>query len=412
MDNPDKDHLQIEIEKGTALCVKCGKCLSVCPTYQTSLNEAESPRGRISLMQGLISQQLSLSPKLKQHLDQCLACRNCESICPAKVPYGALIDQTRALMYQEDPTSHHQTIPKWLVILTQSRQRRHQLRALLKILITLRLIPLWHAMPRLPFLKFMFAKTDLIPSSIKLAKPPQSNSCAKAVMLFSSCVSECLDMTTQTAAKHILQTLNYEVLEPTIACCGALFRHHGQFTTANNMAHQVLEACQNHKTQTLLTLASGCGTQIKEYPHQLNAHNIPLKVIDFCHWLLQNEHFLKTKLQPFPHTLWLHQPCTLRNGFNTADSTEQLLTHIPNLIIKPLPSLGCCGASGLHLLNNPSFSKQFLEPLAQALTKDKPSIIVSSNIGCVMHLQRFLREKSYKIPVIHPVTLLWKQMQA
>ena len=50
-------------------CVKCGLCLPHCPTYGVTLDEAESPRGRIALMQGLASGALAASPALQGHLD-------------------------------------------------------------------------------------------------------------------------------------------------------------------------------------------------------------------------------------------------------------------------------------------------------------------------------------------------------
>src|SRR5215475_8968771 len=77
-------------------CVKCALCLPHCPTYRVSKDEGESPRGRIALMQGMATGALELTPALSRHLDQCLACRACEAVCPAEVPYGKLIDAGRA----------------------------------------------------------------------------------------------------------------------------------------------------------------------------------------------------------------------------------------------------------------------------------------------------------------------------
>ena len=67
-------------------CVKCALCLPHCPTYRVSKDEGESPRGRIALMQGLATGKLELTPRVEAHLDQCLACRACEAVCPAEVP--------------------------------------------------------------------------------------------------------------------------------------------------------------------------------------------------------------------------------------------------------------------------------------------------------------------------------------
>src|SRR3546814_20824056 len=64
------------------LCVKCGLCLPHCPTYQETRNEADSPRGRIMLMQGLASGMIGHSDSLQSHLDGCLSCRSCERVCP------------------------------------------------------------------------------------------------------------------------------------------------------------------------------------------------------------------------------------------------------------------------------------------------------------------------------------------
>ena len=33
-------------------CIRCGLCLSVCPTYQLTMAEEEGPRGRIAMARG------------------------------------------------------------------------------------------------------------------------------------------------------------------------------------------------------------------------------------------------------------------------------------------------------------------------------------------------------------------------
>lgn len=72
-------------------CVKCGACLPVCPTYAHTRDEADSPRGRITLVQGLLGDRLVPDQVLSTHLDGCLHCRACERICPAQVEVTAVI---------------------------------------------------------------------------------------------------------------------------------------------------------------------------------------------------------------------------------------------------------------------------------------------------------------------------------
>ena len=41
---------------------------------------------------------------MQQHIDQCLGCRACEPVCPSGVPYGQLLEATRATLRESRPT--------------------------------------------------------------------------------------------------------------------------------------------------------------------------------------------------------------------------------------------------------------------------------------------------------------------
>jgi glycolate oxidase iron-sulfur subunit len=48
-------------------CIRCGLCLSVCPTYQISFAEEEGPRGRIAMARALAEGYLQLKAELEHH---------------------------------------------------------------------------------------------------------------------------------------------------------------------------------------------------------------------------------------------------------------------------------------------------------------------------------------------------------
>src|SRR5206468_516268 len=81
---------------GLRACVHCGICLPQCPTYRVLGEEMDSPRGRVYLMRAAAEGRAELTPGLARHLDLCLGCRACETACPSGVPFGQLLEATRA----------------------------------------------------------------------------------------------------------------------------------------------------------------------------------------------------------------------------------------------------------------------------------------------------------------------------
>src|SRR6478736_8080195 len=89
---------------GINACVHCGFCLQACPTYLTLEDENDSPRGRIVLMRSLLEGTLTpTNESVETHIARCLGCRACETVCPSGVPYGQLLEATRATLAEQRP---------------------------------------------------------------------------------------------------------------------------------------------------------------------------------------------------------------------------------------------------------------------------------------------------------------------
>ena len=85
---------------GINACVHCGFCLQACPTYLALGDENDSP-ARPHLPHARARRRASSRstiPSVHTHIDRCLGCRACETACPSGVPYGALLEATRATL--------------------------------------------------------------------------------------------------------------------------------------------------------------------------------------------------------------------------------------------------------------------------------------------------------------------------
>src|SRR6185503_18857837 len=76
-------------------CVHCGLCLDACPTYRVFGSEADSPRGRIHIMEAVKAGSLELDDAAVEHLDRCLGCLACETACPSGVSFHERIEEFR-----------------------------------------------------------------------------------------------------------------------------------------------------------------------------------------------------------------------------------------------------------------------------------------------------------------------------
>ncbi|EGW22924.1 (Fe-S)-binding protein [Methylobacter tundripaludum] len=391
------------------LCVKCGLCLPHCPTYNKTQNENESPRGRIALIQAWAGKHLETSKKLVEHIDNCLLCRSCERVCPAVVPYGRLINDFREQIKGERDTtlsvsllkrvSHNKTAGR----LAQSGLKFYQTTALQK---TARFL-------RLPELLRLDKIDRLLPDyhdSTPLAPHyPTTAEVRGNVGLFIGCMGSLLDHETVNAAIKVLTAAGFNVSIPEQqTCCGALDLHDGDNETSGQLAATNCSAFADKNLDAIITIASGCGSQMQEYQQAEFAG----KVVDISQFLIKSGCDLSEQLQPLAASVCLHTPCSLKNVMREEQGAVKLLQQIPEIKMTPLPaSIQCCGSAGSYMLDHPQMAQALLSDLLGVALKDQPEYLVSSNIGCALHISAGLRERGIALEVLHPVTLIARQLK-
>ncbi len=398
-------------------CVMCGLCLPRCPTYRLYGQESESPRGRIALMRALATNELPMTSRLEEHLDNCLVCRACEAACPAEVPYGELIDAARASMERGDQRN---TCPEPDTLL-EELARLERWRPLLRFYQRSGLRKAARALG-LPKALGMESLERLLPEL-----PPRSqwreHYAASGeergeVALFVGCTGKALDDTTLQAAIEVLNRIGYSVRIPRgQTCCGALHRHRGRMQKARELAQANLDSFQPEEVDAIVHVTSGCGVQLMEYPllaglDPERAQRFSEKVFEISQFIHDTPWPEGSEPAPLDGIAALHLPCSLQHPRYRPETITALLERIPRLRVIPLPDNAlCCGAAGDYALRHPAAAKRLLAPKLESLKRIGAELLVTANIGCALHFKAALREQGESIEVLHPIELLARRLR-
>jgi glycolate oxidase iron-sulfur subunit len=104
-------------------------------------------------------------------------------------------------------------------------------------------------------------------------------------------------------------------------------------------------------------------------------------------------------------------PCTQTNVARSEGDLLSLLRQVPALEVKPVPRPPhCCGAAGSHMLEFPERAARLRSDTLKQIAGLAPEQLLSSNIGCRLHLAAGMEENGRHWPHLHPLTLLAQQL--
>jgi glycolate oxidase iron-sulfur subunit len=154
--------------------------------------------------------------------------------------------------------------------------------------------------------------------------------------------------------------------------------------------------------------ASGCHGDLRD--EVLAGSRLPLA--DVHAFLAADAGFARLRFHPLARRAALHLPCSQVNTVGQLAPLRALLGRFPGLEMLELPLLPrCCGAAGSHFIEHPQAADRLRdEKLAQAATL-APDLLLTTNIGCRMHLGNSLRQQDAGMAVLHPLALLARQLE-
>ena len=428
-------------------CIHCGLCLTACPTYRELRIEPDSPRGRIYLMRGLAEGRIAPSSELVEHLDNCLDCRACETVCPAGVPYSRMLEETRGQLARRVPdSSFARRIGEWaLTSLIPFRNRMHlaadllrlgqsaPIAALMRTGFAARLLPAFalqgYAMtpPIAPRrLRALELLARSLPPGARMARDRGSLMFHPAgvprlrVAFFTTCVMEVLQPEVTREAIRLLVLAGAEVRMPAgQGCCGALHAHSGLRREAKALARHNVKVF-HFETDYIVTHSAGCGAALREASHLVREDSeseradwFSLRTRDVSEVLEELE--LPENATPLrsprsanrPLRVVYHDACHLAHGQKVRSAPRSLLKKLPGVeLVELANSDWCCGSAGVYNLTHPDMANAQLAHKLDAIAAADGDVVVASNPGCLMHMSRGARERGLATPMVHLVEVL------
>jgi len=398
-------------------CIHCGLCLQSCPTFRLTGVESSSPRGRIHLMRAVAEERLEPDGGFAEEMDFCLLCRHCESVCPAGVQFGSMMETTRAALAQQRPGSLLRRSLRWLGFrLTLPHRLVLRLAGSgLRALQLLRLDRLGDRLlgdrglsflPRIPPL----SARRLLPRSV-----PAQGQERQRVLFLEGCVMPEFHPRVNRASVRSLARLGVtsEVLTR-VTCCGSLHAHNGDLEGARHLARRLIAATEpagEGAAPLLVTNSAGCGAHLKELQHLFSpedplherARALAQRVRDYSQVvapLLETGEFpLHAPALPGPVT-W-DDPCHLCHGQGVRAEPRAILARIPELERVELPdSEACCGSAGIYSLLRPEASRAVFARKWLELQRCGAQTLVTSNPGCQMQWESGLAREGSGVAVL------------
>jgi glycolate oxidase iron-sulfur subunit len=371
-------------------CSKCATCLPACPSYAATLQETQSPRGRVQLVRALEEKRLAVSPRLRESLWTCLDCRACESVCPNGITPGTLATEVRADLYDGMPFG------RWLKRLILGPLLANQ--GLLEggfgfMRLAYQRTGIQHLLRASGLLKIVpgLARSERylppIPTrSVRQRLPklvPAVGEKKGRVSFFLGCAMNTVFADVTVRSIRALTKLGYEVAIPPVICCGAPQVSLGELDLARKMARHNITCFDGE--EIIVTDCAACGAELKHYDRLLDdpaAKAFTARVRDFAEFVEP----LVPDVTTDAGRITYHAPCHLSHAQGVCKPPKTLLKRLcPGYVDLPEHDR-CCGSAGMYWMIYPEISDNALARKLDNIRSTGAQTVATANPGCLLQL--------------------------
>lgn len=423
----DDKKLLAELEDAVANCMKCGNCMEVCPIYKELKSESTVARGKIALMEAVLTGRSEISAGFDQRMAMCVNCKACTAKCPCGVKADELIIKGREAVVKARGLH---PLKKMIFGMLKNRQffdfglRMAGLfgplafRKLPGRLATVARFP----MPGLDRRRVMapIAATPLrsqLPETVKVAKPKMK------VAFFTGCTINYIYTDVGRSVVNVLTANDVEVtLPPLQHCCATPVFLSGDSELGKVFARHNIETFERVDADYIVAACGSCAMAWKhEYPAMFagepemkaRAEKLAAKTYEISEFLVDVVKFRRDTLGEVKATVTMHDPCHMARGIKVTAQPREVLAAIPGLkLLEMKDPSRCCGAGGSFCVAHYDVARQINDRKIADIASTGADLVATGCGMCRMHITDGLVQGGRKEEVFHTVQLLDRAYQA
>jgi glycolate oxidase iron-sulfur subunit len=169
----------------------------------------------------------------------------------------------------------------------------------------------------------------------------------------------------------------------------------------------------------VVTDSAGCGAALRETAHLLDDESLGAAASAFANRVRDLTEVLAEVGLPAPTRLaserdpalplriGYHDPCHLAHAQGVRSQPRALLRKLEGVELVDLPNPDwCCGSAGVYNLTHPDMAEAQLARKLDSIEKVAPELVVASNPGCLLHMQRGGTARGLAARLVHVVEVL------
>ncbi len=411
-----------ELSALTGACAKCGTCRTVCTLYPERKAEISVARGKIALIDALLTGRDENRKAVQEALSDCLLCGRCERACPNQVLVEEILMKGRA------DVARNVGIPAWKQALFGKMVPSPKMREAARGAASAAQKLLAREIPTGSGLHYRFPEAfglsgRTLPGMAEkgfLASLGSGEAAVGEVMLFVGCVFDHVFPQVGRASHESMKASGERIaVFRDAACCGLPAMAAGDFTSARECAEENVRRLRAAEPERIVFPCGSCLLMFKrnlffllpeKHPLREDAVWVSNRCEDYASFILDSG--VVSRLSDPPQgvkvgEIGYHDPCHLSGTLGKgAEAREVLRGAVGPAFAEMRGADQCCGYGGTFNVRDYPTSARIGENKVSIAARGGARVIATACSGCILQMRDMTARSAPSLRVVHIAELV------